>query len=136
MRKKSFIIAIDPGNSKWGVAIVSSDLLVHEQGVFVLDLLYTKVSEFTKKYSIDLIVLGNQTKSSHFVDVLSTLDVSVELIDETGSTLKAKDLYFDLYPPRGMKRLIPRGLLYPPRDFDDVTAIVLAKRYYENKTKL
>lgn len=133
MRKKSFIIAIDPGNSKWGVAIVDSDLLVHEQGIFVLDLLYTKVSEFTKKYPIDLIILGNQTKSSHFLDVLSTLDYPIELIDEKDSTLNAKDLYFELYPPKGFKRLIPKGLLYPPRDFDDVTAIVLARRYFTNK---
>jgi RNase H-fold protein (predicted Holliday junction resolvase) len=133
MRKKSFIIAIDPGNSKWGIAIVDSDLMVHEQGIFVLDLLYTKVSEFTKKYDIDLIVLGNQTKSSHFLEVLSSIDVPTELIDEKGSTLRAKDLYFELYPPRGLKKLIPKGLLYPPRDFDDVTAIVLANRYFKGK---
>ncbi|MCO4783157.1 MAG: resolvase [Candidatus Cloacimonetes bacterium] len=132
MRKKSFILAIDPGNSKWGVAIVDSDLIVHEQGIFVLDLLYTKVSEFTKKYEIDHIVLGNQTKSSHFLKVLSPIEIPIHLIDEKGSTLEAKDLYFELYPPSGIKKLIPRGLLYPPRDFDDVTAIILAQRFFAN----
>lgn len=88
------------------------------------------VLEFTKTYKINLIVLGNQTKSEHFFKVLSKLDIKIVLIDEKNSTLEAKDLYFEIYPPKGIKKLFPKGLLYPPRDFDDITAIVLARRYF------
>ena len=132
MSKNSLILSIDPGNSKWGLAIVDHELKVHEQGIFPIDSLYNKVFEFTKSYNIDLIVLGNQTKSEHFFKVLSELGIEILLIDEKNSTLDAKDLFFELYPPKGLKKWIPRGLLYPQRDFDDVTAIILAQRYFKN----
>jgi hypothetical protein len=34
-----------------------------------------------------------------------------------------------MYPPQGLTRLIPQGMLTPPRPIDDIVAIILIERY-------
>ena len=59
---------------------------------------------------------------------LST-DIEIAVVDEKNSTLEARDRYWTMYPPRGLQRLIPRGMRIPPRPVDDIVAILLLERY-------
>jgi hypothetical protein len=52
----------------------------------------------------------------------------VELVDERGTTLAARRRYWELFPARGWRRLLPMGLRLPPRDWDDVVAQLLLER--------
>jgi len=45
---------------------------------------------------------------------------------ERNTSLRAREVYFREYPPRGWRRLIPRGLLLPPRPIDDYAAFLIA----------
>jgi hypothetical protein len=49
-------------------------------------------------------------------------------VDERGTTLEARRRYWQLFPPRGWRRLLPQGLRQPPRDWDDVVAQLLLER--------
>jgi formamidopyrimidine-DNA glycosylase len=51
------------------------------------------------------------------------------LVEERGSTLAARERFWQLEPPRGWRRLLPAGLRQPPRDWDDVVAQLLLERY-------
>jgi len=52
----------------------------------------------------------------------------VQLVDETGTTLRARDRYWQLWPPQGWRRWIPRGLLLPPGDLDALAALVMLEQ--------
>jgi hypothetical protein len=51
------------------------------------------------------------------------------LVDEAGTTLAARQRYWQLEPPRGWQRLLPKGMRLPPRDVDDVVAQLLLERH-------
>ena len=48
---------------------------------------------------------------------------------ERGSTLAARERYWQLFPPRGWRRCLPKGLRQPPRPWDDVVAQLLLERW-------
>jgi hypothetical protein len=50
-------------------------------------------------------------------------------VNEHGSTLAARQRYWELYPPGLWTRLWPPGLRLPPRDIDDVVAQLLVERH-------
>ena len=50
---------------------------------------------------------------------------------EAGTTLAARQRYWQLEPPRGWRRLLPEGLRLPPRDIDDVVAQLLLERHLQ-----
>ncbi len=51
------------------------------------------------------------------------------LVDERYSSLEARERYWQMYPPTGLARLIPKGMRVPPRPVDDIVAIILIERY-------
>jgi len=57
----------------------------------------------------------------------------VELVDERETTLLARARYFADHPPRGWRRLVPRGMLLPPRPIDDYAALLIAERYLKGR---
>lgn len=50
-------------------------------------------------------------------------------VDERGTTLEARDLYWRLHSPTLLQRCLPRGLRVPPRPLDDLAAWAIALRY-------
>jgi RNase H-fold protein (predicted Holliday junction resolvase) len=80
--------------------------------------------------------MGNQTTSKQWQTKLKDklkLSIDILLVDEKNSTLEARTRYWQIYPPKGLTRLIPPGLRVPPRPVDDIVAIILIERYLHNK---
>lgn len=126
------ILSIDPGKDKTGIAIYDPAQKM------VLDYQIVPTSEFTarlilweQEYSLQMILLGDGTLSKEFQQLIREigLDLKLELIDEAYSTLEARELYFELFPPRGLRNWIPRTLQTPARPVDDLVAIVLLRRH-------
>lgn len=67
------------------------------------------------------IYIGNGTSSGEMFMLLRN-DARVESVDEKGSTLEGRRLYWRLHPPKGLWRLVPLSLRVPPRDIDDLAA--------------
>lgn len=76
------------------------------------------------------ILIGDSTGSSDVAKELSRRGFEFLLVDERYSTLEARGLYFLLHPPKGLLRLVPKGLLVPPRDVDDLAAWALLRRSF------
>ena len=76
--------------------------------------------------------MGDQTTSKMWKQKLTEIlpeSLSIIQVNERYSTLEARDRYWQIYPPKGLTRLIPKGMRTPPRPIDDIVAIVLIERY-------
>ena len=126
------VLGIDPGTQKAGFAIIeatsSAPLVV---GIEPLDGLIGRVRQLVEHYRVRAIALGRGTHATAVARMLTTVDVPVHLIDEHETTWRARALYFADHPPRGWRRLIPLGLLLPPRPIDDYAAVLIARRYLD-----
>ena len=124
------ILAIDPGRDKCGLAVVGPGGVL-AQAVVPLDLLPQTAAALAREHQAVEVVLGNGTAAqeaeARLRRALPRLPLS--LVDEAHSSEEGRRRYFQAHPPRGWRRLIPRGLLTPPRPYDDFVAVVLAERY-------
>jgi RNase H-fold protein (predicted Holliday junction resolvase) len=74
------------------------------------------------------VFLGNGTSSEAYEKRLRDAGIGYKLTDERMTTLEAREIYQTLYPPKGLRRLIPRPLRLPPRPVDDLAAWVIIGR--------
>ena len=141
-----FYLGIDPGRDKTGVALVEetgrilavqvmrtrnfSDTLLQ----FLYDTLQVRNTWGLRK-KLKTIVLGNGTGSEeHKRWIENTLPgYPIRIVDEKYSTEEAKALYWKLYPPHGLRRLIPLGLQTPPEPLDGYAAVVQVHRFMEQE---
>ncbi|MBD2024421.1 pre-16S rRNA-processing nuclease YqgF [Leptolyngbya sp. FACHB-711] len=126
------ILGFDPGRQKCGVAIVGVDRTLFFHQVIAAEAAIQTIEQLRQQFPITTLVMGNQTSAKEWKQKLSeqlTDPPRIVLINERYSTLEARDRYWQMFPPRGLTRLLPRGLRTPPRAIDDVVAILLIERY-------
>ncbi|MEN9567543.1 MAG: hypothetical protein RLZZ69_2739, partial [Cyanobacteriota bacterium] len=115
------ILGLDPGRDKCGMAVINSQQAVIYHQVIDSAKAIATIKQLAHQYAIDLIVMGNGTTSKAWRQQLESnlLNLPVTTVNETNSTLEARDRYWIMYPPQGLQRLIPQGLRTPPRPVDD-----------------
>ena len=125
------ILGFDPGRSKCGLAIVGVDRALHCHQVVQAETAIAQVQSLRQSYPISLIVMGDQTGSKDWKQRLQSLQdaPSIILVDERNSSLEARDRYWQMFPPKGLKTLIPQVMRPIPRPIDDIVAILLIERY-------
>ena len=94
------------------------------------------VEKLQGDYPISLIVMGDQTMSKTWKQQLeeACTPLRVVLVDERYSSLEARDRYWQLNPPKGFQRLLPKGLRQPSVPIDDIVAVLLIERYLNRLT--
>ena len=126
------ILGIDPGTRKCGYAVLSAaGAKPAAIGIVVTPELPALVAQLVSQYPIETVALGSGTHAPPVAALLSASGLLVRIVDEHETTLRARARYFADWPPRGWKRLIPRGMLLPPRPIDDYAALLIAERYLE-----
>lgn len=130
----AFLVSVDPGKDKCGLAAVSRDGTVVARMVVPSADIDSLMAGFLKEHSPERIVMGAGTFSKPIRRRIEPVagGLPIEMIDESHSTEMARFLYFKEYPPRGLRRLIPIGLQVPPVPYDDFAAVVLARKYIES----
>lgn len=125
------IIAIDPGRDKCGVAVVQADNRVLERQIVPRATALEGLQKLIFRFPDAVLVLGNATTSRALREEITQLfpQTAIQMQDETGSTLEARDLYWVEHPQRGWRRFWPQSLQMPPEPIDDFAAIVLAQRF-------
>ena len=76
--------------------------------------------------ALDGIYIGDGTSSGELRGKLA--DLNPEIVNEYGTTLVGRALYWKLHPPAGLWRLVPVSLRTPPRDIDDLAAFCIITR--------
>jgi RNase H-fold protein (predicted Holliday junction resolvase) len=131
------ILGFDPGKDKCGVAVMSLDRQLHYHEVVLSDNAIASIQELRQRFPITLLVMGDQTTSQRWKQKLQSElseEINIILIDERYSTLEARDRYWQMYPPKGLSKLLPQGMRQPPRPIDDIVAILLIERYLSRLT--
>jgi hypothetical protein len=131
----TFVLGLDPGNHKVGAALLSVEGDVVRRGVLSVLSLRADLASFVGNATDDLdeVVLGDGTNSSVVLRELVRLFGSgfePVMMDETASTLEARKLFYENFPPPLPMRILPRGL-WPEPDvpLDGFAAEVLVRRY-------
>ena len=134
----NLILGFDPGRDKCGLAVMGKEQqLLYHQVVLSQDAIAT-IQQLCRQFSIEIIVMGNQTTAKTWKQKLTsdlTISVPIILVDERYSSLEARDRYWQMYPPKGLQRLVPQGMREPPRPIDDIVAILLIERYLKLGTR-
>ena len=127
-------LGIDPGRSKTGLALVDGVGKIVKLHIAESQNVGNEIVEFIKNSCPVQIVLGNGTNSRNICEVVQRvlLDVKVTVVEEAHSTEEARTLYWQENPPKGLKKLIPLGLLVPPVPLDAYAAVILVRRFLED----
>jgi len=124
------LAAIDPGRSKCGLVISDdqADLILFA-AVLSPDQALAQLRGWQEQHSpLVAVLLGNGTGSGPWRQWLAPIAPLIG-VPEAGTTLAARQRYWQLEPARGWRRLLPQGLRQPPRDWDDVVAQLLLERH-------
>ncbi len=132
------IIGFDPGRDKCGVAVKNNqgEILYHQ--VIDSQKAIEVLQKLCQKYHPECLVIGNQTTSKKWLSQIEenlSPSLPINLIDERNSTVEARERYWEMYPPKGLQKLIPQGLRVPPRPVDDIVAILLIERFRKTNFK-
>ncbi|MFB2836017.1 pre-16S rRNA-processing nuclease YqgF [Floridanema evergladense] len=130
--KQPVILGFDPGRQKCGLAVMAVDRKLHYHEVIMAENAIATIQELREIYPISVLVMGDQTTAKSWKNRLNEEllePLRIILVDERYSTLEARDRYWQMYPPKGLYKLIPQGMRPLPRPVDDIVAILLIERY-------
>ncbi len=128
------LISIDPGQKKCGLLLVDLDKQIVLDGLvvdsnFVIDL----VLQWSNKVEVKGIILGNGTTSKSWERRLQKIALPIEIVEEKGTTLRARSRYWEIWPPPIWLRWVPKGLLVPMKNLDAVAALILLEDHLNRK---
>lgn len=128
------VLAIDPGTHKCGMA------LVHRNADFHLTRLWSEISptddvlyKLHEAFAVapfDMVIIGGGTHSQPIVHLVRQQmpSMAVLVVDETNTSLAARERYWEFNPRQGWRRFLPSTLQLPPVPVDDYVAYILAER--------
>jgi RNase H-fold protein (predicted Holliday junction resolvase) len=132
---RAAVLGIDPGTRKCGyAAVAASGVPPLELGIVPTEELAERIAELAARLPLRAVALGGGTHTSAVAPLLTALGLPVRVIDERETTLLARRRYFEVNPPTGWRRLVPRGMLLPPRPIDDFAALLIAERLLKLET--
>ncbi|HTJ28092.1 MAG TPA: pre-16S rRNA-processing nuclease YqgF [Candidatus Limnocylindria bacterium] len=124
------VLGLDPGTRKCGFALVAAiDVPPLRLGIVPLGELGEALREILAVTPADVAAVGRGTNADEVCRIVREAGLAVALVDEYETTLRARARYFEDHPPRGLRRLIPRGMLLPDRPIDDYAALLIAERF-------
>jgi RNase H-fold protein (predicted Holliday junction resolvase) len=123
------IAALDPGRSKCGLVITDpSRSWIEEALVAAPEICREQLQHWQQQKALGEVLLGDGTGSPQWQQWLQQVRLPHQVVQEHGTTLAARERYWELEPARSWRRLIPQGMRLPPRDYDDVVAQILLER--------
>ncbi|NDJ21477.1 Holliday junction resolvase RuvX [Nostoc sp. B(2019)] len=132
------ILGFDPGRDKCGLAVMGLDRQLHYHQVVLAKEAIATIETLRQKFPISLMVMGDQTTAKQWKQRMSqelAEPLNIILVDERYTTLEARDRYWQMYPPKGLTKLLPQSMRQPPRPIDDIVAILLIERYLNRLTE-
>ncbi len=124
------ILGIDPGTRKCGFAVLEClGKAPVRLGIAPLEEFGARLAALVREHAIERAAIGCGTNAETIVALVRQNDIPYALVDERETTLQARARFFDDHPPRGWRRLVPRGMLLPDRPIDDYAALLIAERY-------
>ena len=131
------LISIDPGKCKCG--LVLADLYqkrVDQAVVLNTKFLPQYVETLNSTENISKVIIGNGTTSRQNIEKLKFLKKELIVVEEKNTTFRAKKRYFELFPIRGLKNLLPKEIFIMNKNLDAVSALIILEDYCNYKFTL
>ncbi len=131
----SKVIAIDPGRNKCGLILADLETLEVLEGRVVDEAIVVRlINIWIGQNSVEKILLGNGTSSKYWRSLLFDL-ATIHIVEEKGTTFRARERYWELWPPGIWMRWIPRGMILPAEHLDAVAALLILEDYINEKLR-
>jgi RNase H-fold protein (predicted Holliday junction resolvase) len=126
------VLGVDPGSSKVGLAVVQSSndgRKILLRGVVEIPNLRSELNAYLRSFKINFAVIGNGTNSKKVQEMIRECapGLSILILDERDTSIRARERYWEHHPRRGWRRLLPSSLQVPPEPIDDFVAVILAE---------
>ena len=133
----SRVITIDPGKSKCGLVLAEiSEKKVYKAIILKSELLGNYVRNLITTEEISQIIIGNGTTNREIREKLDFFKKEIITFEEKNTTYRAKARYFELFPIRGLKFLIPREVFILNKNLDAISALIILEDYCKMKFTL
>ena len=133
----SRVITIDPGKSKCGLVLAEiSEKKVYKAIILKSELLENYVRNLITAEDISKIIIGNGTSSREIKEKLAFFKGEIITFEEKNTTYRAKARFFELFPIRGLKLLIPREVFILNTNLDAISALIILEDYCQMKFTL
>jgi len=133
----SRVITIDPGKSKCGLVLAGiSEKKIYKAIILKSELLEKYVRNLITTEDISQIIIGNGTTSREIREKLYFFKKEILTFEEKNTTFRAKARYFELFPIKGLKFLIPREVFLINKNLDAISALIILEDYCKMKFTL
>ena len=133
----SKLISIDPGKSKCGLVLADiNKKKICEAIVLKSELLEDYVKKLNTVEKISKIIIGNGTTSKETKEKLNFFKKEIITFEEKNTTYRAKKRYFELFPIKGLKFLIPREIFILNKNLDAISALIILEDYCKTQFTL
>jgi len=131
------VVTIDPGKSKCGLVLAElSEKKVYEAIILKSESIESYVRHLNAVEDISKIIIGNGTTSRIIIEKLDFFKKEIITFEEKNTTFRAKARYFELFPIKGFKLLIPREVFIINKNLDALSALLILEDYYKLKFTL
>ena len=131
------VVTIDPGKSKCGLVLAEiSEKKVYKAIILKSELLENYLRNLITAEDIEQIIIGNGTTSREIREKLHFFKKEIITFEEKNTTYRAKARYFELFPIKGLKLLIPREFFILNKNLDAISALIILEDYCKIKFTL
>ena len=131
------LISIDPGKCKCGLVLADiNEKKIHKAIILKSELLVDYVRNLDSVEDISKIIIGNGTTSREIIKKLDFFKREIITFEEKNTTYRAKARYFELFPIRGLKFLMPREVFILNKNLDAISALIILEDYCKTKFTL
>ena len=131
------LISIDPGKCKCGLVLADLHQKRVDQAVVLnTALLPQYLKTLNSVENISKVIIGNGTTSSENIEKLKFLKKELIVVEEKNTTFRAKKRYFELFPIRGLRNLLPKEIFIMNKNLDAISALIILEDLYNDKFTL
>jgi RNase H-fold protein (predicted Holliday junction resolvase) len=131
------LVSIDPGTNKCGLVLAEiSEKKVYKAIILKSELVEDYLRNLNTLEDISKIIIGNGTSSKEIKEKLDFFKKEIITFEEKNTTYRAKGRYFELFPIRGLKFLIPREVFILNKNLDAISALIILEDYCKMKFTL
>ena len=128
------LISIDPGKCKCGLVLVDLHKKKVDQAIVLnTEFLPNYVKNLNGSENISKVIIGNGTTSRQNIEKLDFIRNDLIIVEEKNTTFRAKKRYFELFPIRGLRNLLPKEIFIMNKNLDAVSALIILEDLYNNK---
>tara|TARA_B100000242_G_scaffold266484_1_gene215344 strand:+ start:624 stop:1061 length:438 start_codon:yes stop_codon:yes gene_type:complete len=128
------LISIDPGKCKCGMVLVDLHKKKVDQAIVIsTEFLPNYVKTLYRSQNISKVIIGNGTTSKNNIEKLKFIKKDLFIVEEKNTTLRAKNRYFELFPVRGFRNLLPKEIFLMNKNLDAISALIILEDYCNDK---